>query len=193
MTTVAIAQLERTGCDSIVLAATDLGRPIYERLGFKVESSYHELRGAALPKTVQLKPWRPLLPSDHAAVIELDGQVSGDDRTPILSTFEAYAWGLDSDGRLAGAVIPLPWGGAAATMLPDAGEVETTALVRLIRTVGAVGPEVVVYPPDENRRALEVLRDNGFEELRTVPRMYLGKHPEWQPSAVWNPMSLGLG
>jgi len=126
-------------------------------------------------------------------VLELDRKVSGDDRAGILSAFKAYAWGLDRDGRLAGAVIPRPWGGAAATMLPDAGEAETAALVSLIRMCGSIGPEVVVYPSNENRRALYVLRDSGFEELRTVPRMFLGKRPTWQPAAVWNPLSLGLG
>jgi len=193
MTLVAQRVLERAGCDSIVLVATDLGRPIYERLGFRIESSYHEMRGTALPKTVELAPYRPLLPSDRAALLALDRQVSGDDRGPMLARFEAFAWGLPRNGGLAGAAVPLPWGGVWAAFLPGAGEAETTALVRIIRTVGSIGPEVVVYPPDENRRAIDLLRDNGFEELRTIPRMVLGKRSQWTPAAVWNPMSLGLG
>jgi len=193
MTLVAQRVLERAGCDSIVLAATDLGRPIYERLGFRVESSYHELRGTALPRTVELAPYRPLLRADHAALRALDRQVTGDDRGPILARFGDFAWGVAGSGGLAGAVVPVPWGGAWAALLPGAGEAETSALVRLIRTAGSLGPEVIVYPPEENRLALEVLRDNGFEELRTVPRMVLGKRSEWLPAAVWNPMSLGLG
>lgn len=193
MTSVALDVLQRAGCDSILLAATELGRPIYERLGFKVESSYHELRGTALPKTVELAPYRPLLPSDRAALLTLDRQVSGDDRGPILARLGDFAWGVTSSGSLAGAAVLLPWGGAWAALLPGAGRVETAALVRLIRTVGSIGPEVIVYPPDENRLALEELRDNGFEELRTIPRMVQGKHSKWLPSAVWNPMSLGLG
>ena len=193
MTSVAVSHLQRAGCDSILLASTELGRPIYERLGFKVESSYHELRGTALPKTVELAPYRPLMPSDRAALRELDRQVSGDDRGPILSRFEDFAWGVSRDKRLVGAAVPLPWGGAWAALLPGAGDAEAAAMVRLIRTVGSVGPEVIVYPPDENRLALDLLRDSGFEELRTVPRMVLGKRSEWLPGAVWNPMSLGLG
>ncbi len=203
MTSVALDVLQRAGCDTILLAATDLGRPIYERLGFKVESSYHELRGTALPKTVELAPYRPLLPSDRAALLALDRQVSGDDRGPILARFEDFAWGVSRNGSLAGgavarptlagAAVPLPWGGAWAALLPGAGGAETAALVNLIRTAGSVGQEVIVYPPDENQLALDLLRDSGFEELRTVPRMVLGKRSEWLPAAVWNPMSLGLG
>jgi GNAT superfamily N-acetyltransferase len=193
MTSVALDVLQRAGCDTILLAATDLGRPIYERLGFKVESSYHELRGMALPKTVELAPYRPLLPSDRTALRALDRQVSGDDRGPILARFEDFAWGVSMNGSLAGAAVALPWGGAWAALLPGAGGAETAALVNLIRTVGSVGQEVIVYPPDENRLALDLLGDSGFEELRTVPRMVLGKRSEWLPAAVWNPMSLGLG
>jgi len=193
MTSIALDVLQRAGCDTILLAATDLGRPIYERLGFRVESSYHELRGTALPRTVELAPCRPLLRSDYAALRALDRQVTGDDRGPLLARFGEFAWGVAAQRGLAGAAVPLPWGGAWAALLPGAGEAETAALVRVIRTAGSLGPEVFVYPPDENRLALDMLRDNGFEELRTVPRMVLGKRSDWQPAALWNPMSLGLG
>jgi GNAT superfamily N-acetyltransferase len=193
MTRVALDVLQRAGCETILLAATDLGRPIYERLGFEVESFYHEMRGTALPRTVELAPYRPLLASDSAALAALDRRVSGDDRGPILARFQDFAWGVPGNGGLAGAAVPLPWGGAWAVLLPGAGRTETAALVRVIRTIGSLGPEVILYPPDENRVALDLLRDNGFEELRTVPRMVLGKRSQWLPAAVWNPLSLGLG
>jgi GNAT superfamily N-acetyltransferase len=193
MTAVAIRHLERAGCDSIVLASTELGLRLYERLGFKVEGSYHELRGTALPRTVELAPFRPLMRSDQAAVRELDRQVSGDDRGSLLFRFADFGWGVFRDGSLVGAAIELPWGGVWAAMHPSAGGAEIAALVKLIRTVGSIGQEVIVYPPDENRVALEVLREGGFEELRTVPRLVLGRRSEWLPAAVWSPMSLGLG
>jgi GNAT superfamily N-acetyltransferase len=193
MTSLSVSHLQRAGCDSVLLASTELGRPIYERLGFKVETSYHELRGTALPKTVELAPYRPLMTSDRKALRVLDRQVSGDDRGQLLSRFEDFAWGVSRDGSLAGAAVALPWGGAWAASLPGSGEAETAAMMRLIRTVGSVGPEVIVYPPDENRLALDLLRDSGFEELRIIPRMVLGRRSEWLPAAVWNPMSLGLG
>ena len=193
MTSVAMAVLQRAGCPTILLAATDLGRPIYERMGFQVESHYHEMRGTALPRTTELAPYRPLLPSDRAALAELDRQVSGDDRGPILTRFQDFAWGVFRNGSLAGSAVTLPWGGAWAALLPGTGKAETEAFARLLRTAGSIGPEVVLYPPDENKPALDLLRDNGFEELRTIPRMVLGKRSEWQPAALWNPMSLGLG
>src|SRR2546423_4291756 len=44
LTAAALAHLRRAGCESILLASTEAGRHIYERLGFVVESQYHELR-----------------------------------------------------------------------------------------------------------------------------------------------------
>jgi GNAT superfamily N-acetyltransferase len=193
MTSVAMDVLQRAGCPTILLVATDLGRPIYERMGFEVESHYHEMRGTALPRTAELAPYRPLLPSDRVALAALDRQVTGDDRGPTLTRFQDFAWGVSRNGALAGAAVPLPWGGAWAALLPGAANAEADAFVRLLRTAGSVGPEVVLYPPDENRLALDLLRDSGFEELRTVPRMFLGKRSEWQPATLWNPMTLGLG
>ena len=193
MTAVAQAALRRARCGRIVLAATVLGQPIYERLGFQVEGSYHEMRGTALPKTVELGPWRPLLPSDHEALVALDREVSGADRAAVVSSFEGYAWGLSKAGRLTGAVIPVPWGGASAMLVPGATAAEAAAMLRLIRCVGATGPEVVVYPAGENHQALDLLAQEGFEELRIVPRMVMGSPSEWMPAAVWNPLSLGLG
>ena len=193
LTTVALDVLQRAGRETIVLAATDLGRPIYERMGFEVESHYHEMRGTALPRTTNLAPYRPLLPSDRSALDVLDRQVSGDDRGAILTRFQDFAWGATRDGGLVGAAVPLPWGGAWAALLPGATDAEAVSFVRLLRTVGSIGPEVTLYPPDENRLALDLLRDSGFEELRTVPRMVIGKRSEWLPAALWNPMTLGLG
>ena len=123
MTSVALKVLRRAGCETILLAATDLGRPIYERMGFEVESYYHEMRGSALPRTAELKPWRPLLPSDRGALLALDRQVSGDDRGQTLARFQDFAWGISTNGKLAGAAVPLPWGAAWAALLPAAGEI----------------------------------------------------------------------
>jgi ribosomal protein S18 acetylase RimI-like enzyme len=193
LTSAALAQLQAAGCESILLASTDAGRHIYERLGFGVESNYHELRGTSLPKSAELRPFRPLLRSDLGELSRADLGISGDDRTSVLARFANFAWGLSRAGSMLGAFLPVPWGGAAAWLVPGAGAAEQAALVRLLRTVGSVGDEVIVYPPDENPRAIELFRDQGFEELRLVPRMRLGKPLAWSAAASWNPLSLGLG
>jgi GNAT superfamily N-acetyltransferase len=193
LTAAALAQLQDAGCESIFLAATEAGRHIYEGLGFVVESNYHELRGRSLSKNAELGSFRPLLRSDLGELSRADREIAGDDRAAVLARFANFAWGLTRGESMLGAVVPVPWGGAAAWLGPAATAAERASLVRLIRSVGSVGDEVIVYPPDENRSAIDVLRDQGFEELRLVPRMRLGKPLEWSAAATWNPLSLGLG
>jgi GNAT superfamily N-acetyltransferase len=193
LTAAALAQLQAAGCETILLASTEAGRHIYERLGFRVESNYHELRGRALPRITGLHPFRPLLRSDRRGLTATDRALSGEDRAAVLARFANFAWGLSRDGSVLGAVLPVPWGGAAAWLGPGATAAERAAMVRLVRTVGSIGDEVIVYPPDENRPALDLFKEQGFEELRVVPRMRLGKPVAWKAAATWNPLSLGLG
>jgi ribosomal protein S18 acetylase RimI-like enzyme len=193
LTSAALAQLEAAGCTTVLLASTDAGRHIYERLGFVVESNYHELRGRSLPKNAEFHPFLPLLRSDLPALNRADLAIACDDRAAVLARFANFAWGLTRGESMLGAVLPVPWGGAAASLGPAATAADEAALVRLLRAVGSVGDEVIVYPPDENRRALDLFRDQGFEELRLVPRMRLGKPLAWSAASTWNPLSLGLG
>jgi ribosomal protein S18 acetylase RimI-like enzyme len=193
LTAATLAHLLAAGCETILLASTDAGRHIYERLGFVVESNYHELRGRSLPKSSELNPFRPLLRSDLPSLARGDAEITGDDRAAVLARLVNFAWGFRAADSMLGAVLPLPWGGGAAWLAPNAAAEVKAALVRLLRTAGSVGDEVIVYPPDENRQAIDLFRDQGFEELRLVPRMRLGKPLAWSGAATWNPLSLGLG
>ena len=193
LTRAALDHLQAAGCGTILLVATTAGRPLYERLGFVVETEYHEFRGRPRAKDATLASFRPLLPTDALNLAGFDRRVNGEDRGGVLRGWLAQAWGLDGTAGLAGAVIPTPWGGAGAALSPSAGTGEAAALLNLLCTAGTVGDEVIISPPAENIRAREVLRDEGFEELRVVPRMRLGPPIEWSPDAVWNPLSLSLG
>lgn len=193
LTRAALDHLQASGCGTILLAATTVGRPLYERLGFVVETEYHEFRGRPRAKDATLHSFRPLLPTDALSLLEFDARVNGDDRSSVIRGWLTHAWGLEGAAGLAGAVIPTPWGGAGAALSPSAGTSEASALVNLLCTAGTAGDEVILSPPAENVRAREMLRDEGFEELRVVPRMRLGPPIEWLPDAVWNPLSLSLG
>jgi GNAT superfamily N-acetyltransferase len=193
LTEAAIRHLRTAGCETLLLASTDAGRHLYERLGFVVEGSYRELRGRPLARDAELRPFRPLLPDDREELFRADSAISGDDRTAVLAAIARFGWGFVPSDFIVGTVLPVPWGGAAAWLQPDAKGSAKDALVRLIRTAGAVGDDVVAYPAEENHDARDRFREQGFEELRVVPRMRLGKPLPWSPAATWNPLSLGLG
>ena len=146
LTATVIERLRNSGCETILLAATDLGRPVYESLGFQVESAYHEMRGPALPLKTPMHPLRPLLPSDQSSLEALDRRVSGDHRDPRLALVSGYGWCLERRGEIAGAVLPTPWGAAAASLVPEASVEEAAAIVKGLRVLGGSAGELLVYP-----------------------------------------------
>ena len=80
LTEAAIARLHERGAGTVLLFATDMGRPLYERLGFVIEGAATAWRGTAgaIPTGVQV---RRLREDDRAAVSELDRAATGEDRS----------------------------------------------------------------------------------------------------------------
>lgn len=189
----AIQLLRGEGCGTIQLIATALGRPVYDRLGFEVETHYHEYRGTTLPRSVPMAPLRPLLPVDLDGVLSMDARVAGEDRSGALRPLFMSGWVLPGRSRPAGIVVPTPWGGCLATQLPETVGAEAQAVLRALRSLSALGDEVWVYPTTENAIARELLSSQGFEEVRMIPRLVLGPRVAWMPQAVWSPLGLGLG
>jgi GNAT superfamily N-acetyltransferase len=76
-----IARLEEAGCRTLLLIATDLGRPVYERLGFRVDSLYCKLSGPTLDAHPTHPDLRRVAESDLPAIRALDQMASGEDRS----------------------------------------------------------------------------------------------------------------
>src|SRR5215813_3224214 len=71
LTEAAVARLRERGAETVMLFATDMGRPLYERLGFVIEGAATAWRGnaGAIPTGVDV---RRLREDDRAALIALD-------------------------------------------------------------------------------------------------------------------------
>ncbi|NJP96991.1 GNAT family N-acetyltransferase [Nonomuraea sp. FMUSA5-5] len=82
--------LEVAGDRVVELTATRFGRPVYERLGFRPTGSLTinagPLRGTSWPPAV-----RAATPDDHAALLALDAEVTGADRSTALTALLARA------------------------------------------------------------------------------------------------------
>src|SRR5258705_151689 len=77
LTEAAVARLHDRGAGTVLLFATDMGRPLYERLGFVIEGAATAWRGTsgAIPTGVQM---RRLREDDRAAVSALDRAATGE-------------------------------------------------------------------------------------------------------------------
>jgi hypothetical protein len=82
--------LQVAGDRVVELTATRFGRPVYERLGFRPAGSLTitmgPMEGAACSSGVRMAT-----PEDHAALLDLDAEVTGADRSKALTALLARA------------------------------------------------------------------------------------------------------
>ena len=94
--------LDRAGDATVFLTATPLGRPLYEKLAFRPIGTVtsHTGRFAGGPAGVS----RPAVPADLPAILALDAEAYGGDRSGLLRRYLAQAERVrvvERDGRVA--------------------------------------------------------------------------------------------
>ncbi|MEU3413318.1 GNAT family N-acetyltransferase [Streptomyces sp. NPDC006658] len=100
------------GSTPLTLHATPDGRPLYEELGFKVTGRAEMLRGRFTPGDPEPEVvTRAATAEDLPAIVRLDEEVFGTDRTPLITRLPAFADQLrvaEEDGRLIGYTAAWP-------------------------------------------------------------------------------------
>jgi len=102
------AVLARLSGRTVLLNSTEIGAPLYRKLGFEPVGTIHQHQGAAfsvpVPKLRRGERVRPLGASDAAAIIELDRRATGLRRAELVSALLTSGQGviLDRDGEAAG-------------------------------------------------------------------------------------------
>jgi hypothetical protein len=181
--------LEGRGVATVLLHATALGRPVYERLGFVPEAAYLTLTGPTRPPS----PGDPLLRAGRQAdleeVLALDLAATGEDRRRLLTALWPTGGLVADDGRLLGYHLASPWrsGGAVIAADPKAG----LALLDAVRA--APGDEVGISVPAANTPAVRSLESAGFTERYRTVRMHRGPRVPWNPAALFGAHNLFWG
>lgn len=186
LTEAAIAALGERA--TVLLLASDLGRPIYERLGFVGEGRYRVFMTPPWAAPVVGPRVRPLIPADREAVRALDAQVTGEDRTVALDAGLAGGLAIDADtgaGALAGFALRPPFPARPIVARdPAAGAALLAAIFE---------PELRLAVPEANAPAVAALIAHGCQERAGVLRMRRGAPVAWQPDAIWGVFSLFFG
>ncbi|MFF8957674.1 GNAT family N-acetyltransferase [Streptomyces sp. NPDC014894] len=106
--------LERTGATPVGLYATQNGRPLYEQLGFGAVGRSEMVRGrldAGARAGVGAAATRPATAEDLSAIVRLDTEVFGLDRTHMIARLPAFADQIrvaEEDGVLTGYAAAWP-------------------------------------------------------------------------------------
>lgn len=182
MTTEVVQRLHAIGCRSVTLIATEMGAPVYRKLGFRIAGQYEYLRvprtGTPMPSAV-----RRVSPGVAEQALVLDRLASGECRREVISPHLEQGWcHADSCGNLKGLYLPTFGRGAVVASSIAAG------CTLLEAKLSKEGGQVVV--PTENNAALRFLSSFGAETEETEPRMVLGEDPPWRPT--WQ-FSVGTG
>lgn len=84
--------MAEAGDTPLTLHATPDGRPLYEELGFAVTGRVEMVRGRFRPSGPPAEvPTRPATAEDLAAILRLDAEVFGQDRTHMITRLPAFA------------------------------------------------------------------------------------------------------
>ncbi len=167
--------------ETLLLLASDAGRPIYERLGFEVEERYRVFWSPA-GSVPSLEGLRRLTAADRDAVAALDARVTGEARSLAV---DCGLEGAFATPDLSAVAFRPPWPALPIVASdPDAGATLLRALV---------SPGLRLAVPESNAAAVETLRALGCTPGNDVVRMRRGAPVSWRPDEVWGVFSLFFG
>jgi predicted N-acetyltransferase YhbS len=193
LTRATVDAAESAGCRTLVLVATEAGQPMYERLGFEVQTWYRIVEAPGLEPIDPDPRIRPYRPGDMAAMSALDSAATGEDRAHLLEAFAApeTARCLErEDGTLGAFVVRAPWGGGA-TIAPDVDD--AAAILRARRLAAGPDGRVRAGILVENDAGLEHLARAGWAEVWRAPRLVRGDPLRWRPEAIWGQFNHAMG
>jgi GNAT superfamily N-acetyltransferase len=188
--------LEGRGAATVLLHATALGRPVYERLGFVPETAYLTLAGPTRPPArASARPDPGPRPrtgraADLEAVLALDLAATGEDRRRLLTAlWPSGGLVAPAGGHPLGYHLGSPWRSGGATVAAD----PRAGLALLEAVLATPGDEVGVSVPAANPAAVQFLRAAGFAERYRTIRMHRGPRVPWDPAALFGAHNLFWG
>ncbi len=172
-------------CTTIYLLATELGEPVYRKIGFETETEYLFFKGEKPIDSAILNECIVTYSSAYEKQIaDLDLQVSGEDRVFHLQPHLSSGFVYVVDNIVEGYYLPTMGDGLIIASTGAAGQ----ALMRLRLTT----KDFAVFPMD-NILATTFIQQHPFTEIRRQKRMRLGTKRNWQPAHIYNRIGGNLG
>ncbi len=168
------------GAVTFNLVATELGEPIYSKLGFKTECMYEFYKRKDGPLDLEIsKKIREPDPSDLVEIISLDHKITCENRDGMIHLFRENIHIIqEPGGKVTGFYVRGLGDGFIAAEKAKSG-------IDLLKVKIAYGDEKVVVP-SVNTKAKDFLMQHGFEKSMELPRMTLGGKCNWKPERIFS-------
>lgn len=184
LTEAAIGWLRGRSVETVLLLATDAGRPIYQRLGFTEGERYGSFPPPASGGAAGAEV-RPMTGDDLPAVRALDRAATGEDRAGFIESLAASGWVTGRDGAIDAFHLACPWGGGPIVARDG---VTGCAMIDHARRLQPVTRGLGL--PLANAAAVKHL---GVAADRSLTRMWLGTPPRWRPDMIFGVFNFGVG
>jgi predicted N-acetyltransferase YhbS len=183
----AVDCLHQAGAETVLLTATELGKPLYERLGFADEGVSYDIWEQQQTPILGCDRSATVQPGQIDEAIRQDADATGEDRRSYLAPFADRARVVAGRSQ-AGYWVALPWGGGP--VIAASGAAARPLIVDMIRT----SPGSRLAFPELNVHAAALAESLGFHLARRVRRMRLGPPvPGYRPGMIYNAFSLAAG
>lgn len=171
-------------CLTTYLIATDLGEPVYQKVGFIVETEYLVYKNVtkkeyAISDSIYLYEEK-----DKGHIIALDRDVSGESRMIHIEEHLAGCRVYKQNDELEGYYIPTLGEGLIIANSEIAG-------IELLKLHLKQNERVVI--PKNNHAAQKFLEETGFGEMNVIKRMRLGEERKVQFAKIYNRIGGNVG
>jgi GNAT superfamily N-acetyltransferase len=168
------------GCSHQLLIASEMGKNIYNKIGFEVSSTYlffdvnPELPHYQKPPNIE-----KISNNDFSFLKNYDEKITGEKRYHFIKRFFPSGWIYKNrHDKIEGVLLPELGSGLIFSKNPEVG-------LELLKFKLSLGKNRVVIP-SENQIAIDFMKNNGFEPFTSAPRMVLGNDVKWQPENIYN-------
>ena len=172
-------------CETVMLLATDLGEPVYKKVGFETEGTYQFFENVksdpGWEKSGLIKPYQEEHKS-QVALLDLVG--AGENRFFRFEEHLATGHVFENEGKVKGFYLPDFGDGLIISSEEQAG-------IALMKYRLQHSDQVAF--PDTNLTALQFMRDNNYEAFKTAKRMWLGKKRKPVLSQIYNRVAGAIG
>jgi len=185
ITTHLINSVDKKKYTTIYLDATDLGFPVYQKIGFELETNYAHLRTEANISGLNLS--EIIIPYEdkyRSEIIQLDKDISCENREDTITENILTSKLFVQAGKVEAVFFPSLGNGLIIANNDHAG-------IELVKY--RLENNYYAILPSDNVSTIDFLKQSGLVQFRISRRMFIGKKRPWKAASIYNRISGQLG